>query len=92
MKLSFWLESLYSRSGRRSLRRHRERHRNQPLSAWVELFAIESLEDRTMLSGVVFEDNFDSHTLGEPPAGWTEMYNAPPGTPVYTLQRPRLWE
>ena len=45
MELSFWLESLFSRSRRRSLPRHRQRHRNQPLPACIEI-----LEQRVMLA------------------------------------------
>ncbi|MEO2045422.1 MAG: hypothetical protein ABGX16_02480 [Pirellulales bacterium] len=48
MKLSYWWNLLFSRSGqhRRSrLRRHRERHRYHPLAAWFQV-----LETRVMLA------------------------------------------
>ena len=64
MKLSFWLKSLFSHSGRRTrssrrychhrttLRRDLERHGNQPLPAWVEI-----LETRVLLAGVFGSEN-----------------------------------
>jgi hypothetical protein len=61
MKLSFWLKSFFSHSGRRSrrsyhhrttLRRDLQRHGNQPLPAWVEI-----LETRVLLAAVFGSEN-----------------------------------